>query len=298
MQNYIERSRRRDGKSIVSSECGEEIETDFQPLAAELMPEPEPEPEPAPAPRKRRPQSGPTSARSSGRRGESRMLERERLKASRPQEAPHSARRRMGSSPAAAAGGGAGPRARSEERPRSPGSAMVRLSSMRAEPPAVAEAPEPHPGGVGGGAAAALSSRGLRQVEVRVGARAQAPTDTDMQLLTEALATNPLAMAAARVEDPLVKTDLGVHAPDGWRKGGALQLPLGGQGGRSVGAGRVRPNRSNTAAPAPGPVFGRRALGKQEPKAGGALGGPLLAAQQRRAAAAAPNQIVSALGGE
>ncbi len=294
VHSYVDRSRRRDGKSIVSSECGEEVETDCKPAPPVGGIDSTDEPGGAKAASaraaKRRPNSGrggSGSARASSGRAESRMLERERLKAAnpQPQQGSSATRRPMCSSPVgqpavalltmASPGGGASftpARPSSRERARSPGTT----------------------GAFGGGGSvrstATLARPALRQpVEVRVSARGAGGRD-GLNGNEEALQHRAETIVCA---DRLQRRGEVI-------RGVAAKVP-GDSPSRPVVKVRARPNRANTATPPFGAGAGPVGAGQLQapPVAGfgrrsgagaggsGALGGPLLAAQQRRAAVAA-----------
>jgi hypothetical protein len=323
VQQYIDRSRRRDGKSIVSAECGDEVETDCKPAPPvgapvgvgaadddELAPEGVAS---ARAATKRRPNSGrggPVSARSGG-RAESRMLERERLKAANPQQqqqpqqqpprnaaasvGPASARERMAAQLASPTGSGrrAGSnsreRVRERERARSPGglaggfSGSSRTAATLARPAA--------------GRVLQRQSTGMEVVSVGSARGGGGGEVTAQQRRGETIAA-----AAA--------SDRGLVGAAAERRGDVVRgvsAAAGDASARRVVKGmRVRPNRANTTTPPVGAApavqlhhppavagFGRRAGGGNT-GGSGAIGGPLLAAQQRRAAAM---KTVAAAGG-
>ncbi len=300
VQSYVDRSRRRDGKSIVSSECGEEVETDCKPapsVGADSTDEPGGAKVTSARATKRRPNSGrggSGTARGSGGRAESRMLEREKLKAANPQQQQGSpaTRRPMCSSPvgqpaatlltvASPKGGGSGRHARpaSRERARSPAGTTGAF------------------GGGGGGAGsmrttATLARSVLRQpAEVRVSARGASGRD----------GSNSNEALQHRVEN-IVGVDR-LERRGEIIRGVAAEVPgVGDTTTRPVVKVRARPNRTSTSTPPFGagagtggtgqlqapPVvagFGRRAGASAG--GSGTIGGPLLAAQQRRAAAVA-----------
>jgi hypothetical protein len=287
VQAYIDRSRRRDGKSIVSSECGEEVETECKPALPVGGTDGTDESASAMAPStrttKRRPNSGrggAGSARGDVVRAEGRMLERERLKAANPQQqrAPPETRTvPMCSSPVA-----------------QPGVALLTMA------PTLGGRGGRSGGGAAGGSrtTATLARAGLGPAaEVRVSPRGAIGRSDGLNGNGEALRFEPTT-GADRLErrGELIR---GVSAMVPGASDTCLRPVIKVQT-------RIRPNRASTTTPpfgaeapagAAGPgggqlqpapsvaAFGRRAGAGAD--AGGTIGGPLLAAQQRRAAVAA-----------